>query len=348
MKAIVVNTNDKSIHLIDTGTNIPQGPFLQPLGTGSVLLDVVVTSDGRTAIISDFDTNGRLYFIDLTPSTPTTLGWVSTGISAEDIAVSPNGRCAVVTGGGGEDRIVSVDVVNRERVQSLRIAEPLTNPRIQAVAIAPDGETVLAADTAIDRVYVLRLNSQDCTLEYSGEYVRTGDRPINIAISPDGRTALVANYWDDSVTVLRIEGPGNVVKDRELEGFPGGQQSIAFSPDGSKAYVLSTNPDPDQLSILDFGVPWSGSPTASIELRTRTSCGFYGVDPLAVSPDGRKAYVGNPCGRGDLVLDEVTVVDLTSHRVIDQVPVGRYPAGIALIRAGGLPPTPTPAGVYDR
>jgi YVTN family beta-propeller protein len=153
---------------------------------------------------------------------------------------------------------------------------------------------------------------------------------------PTVKTALVANFWDDSVTVLRIDGPGEVVRIGELRYLAGWQQSIAFSPDGSKAYVVSVEPDPDQLSVLDVNGP--GDVTDSgvrIDLDTRTSCGFYGVDCLAVSPDGSKAYVGNPCDNPDWgnPIDEVTIVDLSDYSVTEQINVGRYPAGIAFFES---------------
>jgi len=323
-KAIVANSRDKSIYIIDPATDTAQGPFLAPLGKGTYLLDVVVTLDGRTAIISNFDGN-TVYFIDLTAHKPVEVGSVLIGFSAEDIALSPDGRWALVTDGGpGSTKVASIDVLNRRRVQTL------VGPRAQAVAVAADGETVLVVDTEYERVHLLHLNPEDGELTYTGQHRTTGDRPFNVAISPDGRTALVANFWDDTVTVLQIDGPGDVVRIGELGGLPGGQQSIAFSPDGSKAYVVSLEPDPHQLSVLNVNGP--GDVTDSgirIELRTRTWWGFYGVDCLAVSPDGGKAYVGNPNVLEERAIDEVTVVDLIGYRVTGQIPVGRYPVGIA-------------------
>jgi DNA-binding beta-propeller fold protein YncE len=244
--------------------------------------------------------------------------------SAEDIALSPDGRWALVTDGGDKDRIALIDVLNREVVQTL------IGPRMaQAIAIAADGQTVLTADTDNDRVHVLQLSSEDGELTYTGQYLITGDVPINVAISPDGRTALVANFWDDTVTVLRIDGPADVVRIGEVGHLPGDQQSIAFSPDGSKVYVVSINPDPDQLSVLDVNGP--GNVTDSgvrIDLHTRAWSGFYGIDCLAVSPDGSKAYVGNPTDWGNPI-EEVTIVDLIEYRVMGRIRVGPYPVGVA-------------------
>lgn len=249
-----------------------------------------------------------------------------TGFSTEDLALSPEGRWALVTDGGIVGRVASIDVLNRRIVQTLPVLA-------QAVAVAADGETVLGVETDSDQVLLLHLSPEDGKLTYEGQRLGTGDVPINVAISPDGRTALVANFWDDTVTVLRIDGPGEVVRIGELGGLPGGQQSIAFSPDGSKAYVVSINPDPDQLSVLNVNGPGdvTNSDIRPIALNTRASCGFYGVDCLAISPDGRKAYVGNPCDDPDWgnPINEVTIVDLNDYRIMGQIRVGDYPVGIA-------------------
>jgi YVTN family beta-propeller protein len=318
----VACSTEKSIYIIDAATDTAQGPFLRPLGTGNSLLDVVVVPDGSMAIVSNFDGN-KVYFVDLTVSPPVLLDSVITAFSAEDVALSPDGRWVLVTDGSSVARVASIDVLNRELVQT----QPVQGA--QAVAVAADGETVIVTDADHDQVHLLRLNPEDGTLTYAGQRLRTGDVPINVAISPDGTTALVANFWEESVTVLRIDGPGDVVRIGEVSHLPGGQQSIAFSPDGGRAYVLSIDPDPDQLSVLHVNGP--GEITDSgirIDLHTRAVAGFYGIDCLAVSPDGQKAYVGNPSDWGNPI-DEVTIVDLIEYGVTGQIPVGRHPAGVA-------------------
>ena len=321
-KAIVTNSTEKSIYIIDAATDTAQGPFLRPLGTGNSLLDVVVTPDGGTAIVSNFD--GKIiYFIDLTAPTPVVLGSVSITFWAEDMALSPDGRWVLVTSGRAIARVASIDVLNRKLVQT----QPVQGG--QAVAVAADGETVLVVDNERDQVHLLHLSPEDGKLTYAGQRLRTGNGPINSAISPDGRTALVANFGDDTVTVLRIDGPGEVVRIGEVRRLPGAPQSIAFSPDGSKAYVVSVAPDPDEFSVLNINGP--GDVTDSgirIDLHTRAGAGFYGIDCLAVSPDGSKAYVGNPSDWSNPI-DEVTIIDLIEYGVTGQIQVGRYPVGIA-------------------
>jgi DNA-binding beta-propeller fold protein YncE len=305
--------------------------------------------------VSNFHGN-TIYFIDLTSLPPTLLGSVRINISAEDIALSPDGRWAVVSDGGNEDHIVLIDVVNRAFVQ--RLALPGLGASLQAVAVAADGEVVLVADSNNDRVYLVRLNSEAGELTFEGLNWQTGDSPINIAISPDGRTALVANFWEDTVTVLRIDGPRNVVHLGKVSGLPEAPQSIAFSLDGRKAYVVSTpskdedrgSTEPlDQLAVLNVNGP--GDVTDSgirVNLRTKTSCGWFGIDVLAISPDGRKAYVGNPCDEGDSVLEAVTIVDLVDYRVTGQIPAGRYPVGIAFFTSATTPSVATPAPTVTR
>lgn len=325
LRAIVTNSTDLTIHIIDATIDTAAGPFLRPLGRGDSLLDAVVTPDGRTALVSDFD-GSSVNFIDLTTPTPTLLGSVVIHFSAEDIALSPDGRWALVTDGGTQNRVAVIDVLNRQLVQTL------IGPVVQAVAVAADGETVLAVETNGDRVHILHLTPETGELTWTGEHRRTGTRPINVTISPDGRTALVANFWEHTVTVLRIDAPGDVVRIGELIHLVGYPQSVVFSPDGTRAYVASVHPrHRDQLSVLNINGPGDVVDSGiRIQLDTRETCGFYGVDTLAVSPDGEKAYVGNPCVfEAQNPSDKVTVVDLINYRVAGKIPVGRYPVGIA-------------------
>ena len=322
-KAIVVNSEERTYCIIDAVADEVEGCW-GPLGAGSSLLDVGVTPDGSTALITNF-TAKYVYFVDLSLPTPTIETTLLTTMSVEDIDISPDGRCAIVSDGGSARGLTVINVAERSLVSQSPIAKPA-----QAIAIAPDGQTVLMAACELNRVYVLQLDPETCTLRDLSRFVSTGSRPINVAISPNGRIALVANFWADSVTVLKIDAPGEVTKVSEVRRLPRGPQSIAFSPDGEKAYVLSALESPDKLSILNVDEQGNVSDSGDrISLSPmNVNCGYFGVDVVAVSPDGEKAYVGNACDRGT-PWREVMVVDLIEKQVTEHIHTGRYPTGIA-------------------
>jgi len=313
--AVVVNGGtERSISFIDLATDTALGPFLDgQLGAvGAMLVDVVVTPDGTTAIVSNF-TDRNLFFIDLSTMPPSLLGSVMLPIFPLDLALSPDGRFVLATSGGGITMVVSVDVVNRTVISTLTLRG---GGQAQAVAVAPNGETVLVADFMGAQVQVLRL-AADGTLTQPPTVgsIPVEGRANNIAISPDGRTAVVSNTrtpdgmaTSDTVTILRIDGT-RVTRTGTIMGLPRSQQGAAFTLDGRRVLVLCIGPRPDQLAVLRVDGPGMVSDTGQrVNLLTDTT-GFFGIDVVAVTLDGTKAYVGNAGFNG--LISRVTVVDLT-------------------------------------
>jgi len=93
--------------------------------------------------------------------------------------------------------------------------------------------------------------------------------------------------------------------------LPSGQQGAVFTPDGTKVLVLSAMPSPDQLSLLQVQQTGLIADTGQrVNLLSDLDRVFFGVDVIAVTPDGAKAYIGN--GGTGAVFPGVTVVDLTT------------------------------------
>jgi DNA-binding beta-propeller fold protein YncE len=328
--AVVVNGGtERSLSVLDPATNTVLGPFLEgQLGAvGAMLVDVVVTPDGNTAIVSAFP-DRILFFIDLRAMPPVLLGSVMLPIFPIDLTLSPDGRFVLATSGAGITNVVSVDVTNRTVVSNLML-----RGGGQAQAVAMSGATILAADFAGARVHVLRLSPTGMLIQPSDGPIPVDGQPNNIVFSPDGRTALVLNARtpdgmasSDTVTILRIDGT-RVTRAGTIMGLPGFQTGAAFTPDGRRALVLSLAPRPDRLSVLQVDGPGMVRDTGQrVDLLT-DMLAFFGIDVIAVSPDGTKAFVGNSGFNG--LISRVTVIDLT-----------RTPPVIV-----GTIPTPIPFGI---
>lgn len=212
---ILVANNGGSIGLLDTATGLVHGPYLQgQLGSaGGGLFDVAVTPDGKTALVSNFG-DSRVFFIDLTDLTaPAVLGNLDVGMFAEDVALSKDGKFALVTDGGFAPRTVSIDVQARAIVQSVQQRDVYTN----ASAVAPDGTVVTAAyfggmgSDPYQKPILLSGAISAWVLGAGGRLTHEGDhqlmlrangdvtadlaahpiRPVNVAVAPDGKTVLV-------------------------------------------------------------------------------------------------------------------------------------------------------------
>ena len=96
-----------------------------------------------------------------------------------------------------------------------------------------------------------------------------------------------------------------------------GPYGVAVPPDGDRVYI--SNPGSDTVSVLDTV---TNTVTATIPVNagsTGTCLGNTPCNGVAVTPDGRKVYVGN---RG---LNSVSVINTATNTVIATVPVGAFP-----------------------
>jgi YVTN family beta-propeller protein len=96
----------------------------------------------------------------------------------------------------------------------------------------------------------------------------------------------------------------------------GSQRGVAFSPDGSRVYIVDTTTD--SVAVVD---------TATNTVLTNI---FVQDVPsiIAINQEGTRAYVTNSYS------DSVSVIDTASNIVIATVPVGDYPIGIAVTPDG--------------
>jgi DNA-binding beta-propeller fold protein YncE len=259
MTGVMVLTQG-AIKIINGATHKASAPFLKgQLGSeGGGLFDVAITPNASTALISNFG-DSKVFFVSLlNPAAPTVLGSVNIGFFAEDIAVTSDGKWALVTDGGFSPRIAVLNIATRRMATSLNVS----GAYFQSVAVSPDGQTVLCADYSNMAVQVLKMNPSTGGLTYVKSLKVAPYTPVNVAISPDGRTALAtsASGWENDLpdpppnpdktslaiyppsganaSIFRIDGPGKVYKTGYVQ-MPldvRGGQSVIFSRQGTRAF----------------------------------------------------------------------------------------------------------------
>jgi DNA-binding beta-propeller fold protein YncE len=233
-----------------------------------------------------------------------------------------------------------------------------------AVEIAADGRTVIVADYFHGMIHVLLLDPATGGLavqqtEYLWKYGTDETAafpviysPINVAISPDGRTVLVANasrstslpddpdpdaiFEGASIAVFAIDRPGHVVRtpDVIMPYEVGGGQSIAFSPDGRRAFyeTIYYDEQPDvpkaelddwlwqfqEIQVLQVSGPGQVSRVGAVRTPTkRGTSQLFGVDTIAVAPGGAFLYVTNPTVSGASPV--IDVIDLRTLTHVKQI-----------------------------
>ena len=352
------------IHAVDLGKSPPvvYGPFLEgelSTSSGPDAFDITLLKNKKYALVSVFG-ESKVHRIDFqNPTNPVLAGTIKLDFFAEDIAISPNGKFALVTDGGFSPYVAFIDLENFTVTATADIS---VTGNAQAVAISKDNRTVLFADYFAGKVHCGTINDTMDGFESMQSIwlcdtpvvtdTCTGNLalPVNITISPNGKTALVAVSNGGLVIVLSIQGkkgvievvpgnpfflsglPGGLITDDPIQG---GNQSIAFR-NNKEAYVLSNFSDlsPHQLSLIRIVGPGQAEigETGIVDLLATGKSQFFGVDVLAIK--GSKAIVGHPTGSegtDNPNFSSVAYVDL-KKRTVTPVPLNilAQPFGVAI------------------
>lgn len=371
----VVAFSNGWIGMIDARTQTVSAPFLVgEIGSaGGQSLDVVVTPDRKKALVSNFG-DATIHIIDISKRTaPSVLGAVTLSFFAEDIALTPNGRYALVTDGGFSPKIAVIDVETGVLVEEYVSPDINPDPLVteydtffNAIAVAADGQTVLAVDYFTKKVNSLTIDAAGHLTFVSSIDVSNGGTfgPVNISISPDGKTAIVAGpaYATAPVLpadnmrfpVLEITAPGTV----ELRSYVvtaariNASQSIVFNSRGTKAYALCVQEDPDpadlivptnaivELDVIGPGAVSDSGLTVDVDFVGTSQ--LFGVDTLAIDRTGRYLYVSNQTVSG--AKSHLQVVDVKTHAVVKTIDF----ADVEMPPASGIFEPALPTGLFIR
>lgn len=261
----------------------------------------------------------------LDPATHTMLAAVPIGNWPREVVVAPDGRTAVVLGGGRTGWALTVVDVERAAVlRTISLAAPggeVAAPRGRGPTgltfVAP--RQVLVVGVVVGRRLLVDLDRGGIELRQpqgvEGGGVDAGVGAGSCAIDP-ARGAL----WsvDAAAATLTIAASGAATRT-----IVTGEQPfrITFTPDGALALVSCT-----EAGVIEGYDAASGARVFTIPIAGDTSELSALPMGLAVAADGRRAYVG--CARGEYV----AVIDLAQRCVIDRIVVPGGPDGVAFAR----------------
>jgi len=328
---VFVGSNTNCIQFIDPETFAVSGAYLKgTLGSyGGGLFDVVITSNGKTAIVSNFG-DSKIFFIDISKgfdTAPTLLGSLRIPFFAEDMDITPDGKYLLVTDGGFSARVAVVDIANRTLINNVNLRNNYAN----AVTIAPCGLVILA-DYFAGKIHAYVIDGSGI-LTYSASYGVLPCRPVNIAVSPDGQTVIAVDAGRSTAPIFRLYSDCKNLEFKGLIPLPARNgQTCVFSKDGTKAYYLSNSQNKGtRVLVLNVTGPGqvSASGTSIPVTPMRGTSQLFGVDNMALDPSGDYLYVTNPTLSGGIT--GVSVIDLTlpSPAQVDLLPAIGIPTGIA-------------------
>jgi DNA-binding beta-propeller fold protein YncE len=329
------------------GKTAPEPTLLAP-SSAPAAAPVLLVASKAEANVTFFDV-----------ATKEALATLPTGTGPHEIAVSPDGRLAVIADYGDQavkgSTLTVIDVPARRVVRTVDLGE---YRRPHGALFLPGGAEVVVTVEENEAVIVV-----DVIEGAVRRAIPTRERVTHmVALSPDGRRAYTTNIASGTVSLIdlaagtlvrtasvapRVEGlallPGRdelwvgsneantvlvldavTLDTRATLAAAGVPIRVTATPDGRR--VLVTNAEGGKLQLFDAA---RRELTATVELpfdRAAAPPEVQGPVPIGtvVSPDSRTAYVSL------MAVDRVAIVDRDAAAVTGTIETGKAPDGIGL------------------
>lgn len=292
---VVTNKSPSTATIIDVAT----GQALATLPTGNNPHEVVLSADGRTAVITDYGTGDTPTLTVIDVPARRVVRTISLGqyTRPHGIVYLPGDSLVAVTSESTQN-VVIVAVASGE----IRKAISTQRQGSHMVAVTADGRRAWTGDIGSNTVSELDIPS--------GAYLRSIEVPAQpeaINVTPDGREVWVGSNQTGKVSVVNT-ATGDVTTAAEGVSWP---YRVLFSPD------LSTVVLPDmrnnEVRFLE---------RATRKELSRISLPDAGPQGVTITPDGR--YLLESLSQEA----RVVVIDMRSRQIVGYIPAGQTPDGI--------------------
>ena len=296
------------------------------LGLALILtfLSVAFAKDSGTLLVLNKSDN-TVSLIDL--STRKTVATVPTGVGPHEVAVSPDGKTAVIANYGAQtpgSSLTIVDVPGKKVIKTIDLGEYRRPHGIvwlkgnHVVVTAEGNKALLVVDINAGRI--------------SNAVVTNQNVSHMVAVSPRHGRAFVANIGSGSVTVIDLKANERITDIQTGAGAEG----IDISPDEKEVWV--TNRAANTVSVIDAG---------SLKVTNTLSSKDFPIR-VKFAPGGKFVLVSN-ARSGDLaIFDAGTKAEIkrvsmevkaneasnSSGRIFSQF--GRSPVPVGILVAPGL------------
>jgi len=270
-------------------------------------------------LVSNQNSN-TVSLLDAAPTPPAVTNTIPVGAVPEGVAVTPDGRTAVVAD-AGDGTVTFLDTAT-----GAAVGAPVSvgsNP--SRVAVTPDGRLAYVTNIVSNTVSVIDLGTRTVRAT-----VPVGTSPSGVAVSPDGAFAYVANFND--ATVSAIDTATQTVTRVLPAGF--GPTAVAVSSDSRTLYVADLI-FPRGLSVVDVA---GGTVTSTLGT---------GLDPadIAIGPGDR--FLALPDGAQALLIptppDPLTVIHVPVNQA-SGVAFSSDGATVYAVGSAGLTAVSVPSG----
>lgn len=290
-----------------------------------------VPKDNAFAIAPD----NRLFVVDLTANPPAVLNTLTLGNAPTGLAISPDGKWALVC--NRDDGTISVLSISGKDV---KVTDTVTvgaaADKVSAVAISPDGKTALAVKPGTNKVAVLTIDNGKVAYDAKND-LPANNYPYNVGITPNGQIALIANTGGggssdgnaDTVSVVDMTAkPIHVIDHVTVGDSPEG---LAISPTGNIAVTVEARGS-NRTKDTWYYHPGGAVSVLRIDGKKVTRVGEVTVGALpegaAFSADDSHIYVGN------FIDSDLSVLQVMDDKVTDTGQRFKLPGQPASVRSG--------------
>jgi YVTN family beta-propeller protein len=300
---IVANKSEDSVSLV----NLKTLRVVDKVATGRGPHEVAVSPDGKWASAANYEGPGdSISIIDLKAGQERGRIRLDPYRRPHGLAISKDGTRLYTTCEANQS-VLEIEIATGKISRAFPTDQRITH----MLTLAPDGRRLYAANIGSGSVTVLDLRDGRVVAQ-----IATGAGCEGIDVAPDGKEVWATNR--EAGTVSIIETGANRVEDNlACPGFP---IRLKFTPDGKRALVTCY----EENSVAVFDV---ASRREIRRIRPSGSFRFRNPIGLVIDPEGQRAFFSDT--RGDRVL----VIDLATLTLVDGIPVGKEPDGLAYVPA---------------
>lgn len=279
---------------------------------GTELSAIAIAPDDQTAYVATWS-DGAVTPYDLAKGTAGTP--IPAGALPRAIAITPDGVTMYVltqaSAKAPQGEVLPITIATGKAGQPIQVGD---NPL--HMAMSPDGKTILVANGEQESVHDGSVTLIDTATNTAGKPLATGQvSAAGFAFAPGGQTAYAVNPNADTLVPIDLatQTLGKPVM-LSASGKPGGLStgplSVAITPDGKTAYVLTPSLGPQDSSTVTPVDTAAGTAGKPIQVPGM-------IESIAVSPDGQTVYLGgyNP--------GKLTPISTSTNQVGPDVPVGK-------------------------
>lgn len=263
-------------------------------------------TEGRLLVCNKADHSLSIF----DPATRTEIAVLRTGDGPHEVAVSPDGRTAVVSDYGAQkpgSTLTVVDLVRNEVIRTIELVrtETAADGTVATKALPrPHGIRFVDATTL---VFTSESSRRLARLDLpSGKVTRTWTTPQAtmhmVALSPDGRSAHATSIKEGDLATFALDGDDG--KAAWVVPTGAGAEGLAVHPRTGEVWV--GNRAANTVTVVDPKMGKAGEPFATADFPFR----------IVFTPDGSHALVS--CAEGG----EVQVYDAATKQLVKSIAIG--------------------------